>query len=132
MQAPLDPLEERVLGRIPWEIAAAAALLGLGAFLLFDVPTGLFVLAGGLVSAASFVGMKKSLTLVLLKEKRKAVRSGMLLFGLRILLILLVFSIIILISPRRLLAFVAGFSTVVPVFLIEAVRAIFRTKPWNN
>jgi len=132
VQAPLDPLEERVLGRIPWEIAAAAALLGLGAFLLFDVPTGLFVLAGGLVSAASFVGMKKSLTLVLLKEKRKAVRSGMLLFGLRILLILLVFSIIILISPRRLLAFVAGFSTVVPVFLIEAVRAIFRTKPWNN
>ena len=132
MQAPLDPLEERVLGRIPWEIAVDAALLGLGACLLFDIPTGLFVLAGGLVSAASFVGMKKSLTLVLLKEKRKAVRSGMLLFGLRILLILLVFSIIILISPRRLLAFVAGFSTVVLVFLIEAVRAIFRTKPWNS
>jgi hypothetical protein len=132
MQTPLDPLEERVLGRIPWEIAVAAALLGLGACLLLDIPTGLFVLAGGLISAASFVGMKKSLTLVLLKEKRKAIRSGMFLFGLRILLILLVFSTIILISPRRLLAFAAGFSMVVPVFLIEAMRAIFRTKPWNS
>jgi hypothetical protein len=127
-----DPLEERILARIPWEIAACAAVLAAGAFFLFNPSTGLFVMAGGAVSAAGFVGMKSGLSRVLLKPKSRALRSGLGLFGLRLVLLLLIFSFIILTYPGRLPAFVAGFSTVVPVFLMEAVRAISRTRAWKR
>jgi len=124
----VDPLEERSLARIPWEVLACAAVLGAGAFFLFDLPTGLFVLAGGAASAAGFVGMKSGMSRVLLRPKSRALRFGLGLFGLRLVLLLLIFSIIILTYPRKLPAFVVGFSTVIPVFLMEAVRAISRTR----
>jgi hypothetical protein len=132
MAVPVDALEERILMRIPREIAAGAVLAGLGAGLLFGLPTALFVLAGGLVSAASFLWMKQGLFRVLAKGKREALRSGLALYGLRFVLILLIFSFIILSYPRRLLAFVAGFSTVIPVFLMEAVRALSQLRPWKS
>jgi len=132
MATSIDPLEERILARIPWEVLACGALLAVAAFVLFDLPTGLFVLAGGAVSAAGFMGMKSGLSHVLLKPKSKALRSGLGLFALRLVLLLLIFSIIILIYPRKLPAFVAGFSTVIPVFLMEAVRAISRTRAWKS
>jgi len=127
-----DPLEERILARIPWEILALAVLLALGAGFLFDFRTGLFVLAGGAVATAGFIGMQSGLSRVLLKPKSKALRSGLGLFGLRLVLLLLIFSIIILTYPGKLPAFVAGFSTVIPVFLMEAVRAISRTRAWKS
>jgi hypothetical protein len=132
MPMSVDPLEERILGRIPWEVLACAAALALGAFFLLGLLTGLFVLAGGAVSAAGFAGMSRGLSRVLLKPKAKALRSGMALFGLRLVLLLLIFSIIILTYPRELPAFVAGFSTVIPVFLMEAVRAISQTRAWKR
>jgi hypothetical protein len=42
-----------------------------------------------------------------------------------------VFFIIILLFPRKILAFGAGFSTVIPVFLAEAVGALLRMKTWK-
>jgi hypothetical protein len=42
-----------------------------------------------------------------------------------------VFFIIILLYPKRLLAFAAGFSSVIPVFLGEAVVALAHMKTWK-
>jgi hypothetical protein len=130
-----DPVEEKILRRIPLEVAAAAALLSLFAILLFDLLTGIVFLAGGLVSALSFVWLKSALARVLAREKAKAIRAGIFLYAARFLLILGVFFLIILLYPKKLIAFVAGFSTVIPVFLGEAALALARLKsaaPWNS
>jgi hypothetical protein len=130
-----DPIEEKIIRRIPLEVAAAAGLLTVPAVLLFDPMTGVFFLAGGLVSALSFIWLKKALARVLAKDKAKAVRSGIVLYAVRFLLIFGVFFLIILLYPKKLIAFVAGFSTVIPVFLGEAALALARLKstaPWNS
>jgi len=54
------PVEEKILRRIPLEVAALAALLSVFAALLFDLLTGIVFLAGGLVSALSFVWLKSA------------------------------------------------------------------------
>ena len=97
--------------------------------------TGVVFLAGGLVSTLSFVWLKSALSRVLARDKAKAVRAGMLLYAVRFLLILGAFFLIILLYPKKLIAFVAGFSTVIPVFLGEAALALARLKsaaPWNS
>jgi len=127
-----DPLEERILKRIPWEIAAAAAALAVGALFLFDWRRALFVLAGGLVSAAWFGWMKRGLGRILERKKRKAMAVGMGFFGVRLGLILLIFFIIIWAYSRGLLAFAAGFSAVIPVFLGEAVGALSQAGRWKD
>jgi small-conductance mechanosensitive channel len=76
--------------------------------------------------------MKVSLTRFLRKERRAALRSGVLIYLVRFVLILAVFSFIILIFPGKILAFVAGFSVVVPVFLIEGVAGLLRMKTWKS
>jgi uncharacterized membrane protein YcaP (DUF421 family) len=60
---------------------------------------------------------------------------GLALYAVRFLLIFGVFFLIILLYPKKLIAFVAGFSTVIPVFLGEAALALARLKsaaPWNS
>jgi len=123
--------EDRLLRRIPLEIAGAAAVLGLAAALLFDPTTGLFVFAGGLSSALGFAWLKRSLTRFLAKGVQGARRSGILLYALRLVLICAVFFLIILFYPKKILAFVAGFSTVVPVSLAVAVRGLLQLKKWK-
>jgi hypothetical protein len=123
--------EEQFLRRIPWEIAVLAALLAVPAALLFDAAAGLFFFAGGLFSALGFLWLKQSLTRVLSKGVQGARRSGVLLYALRLVLICAVFFLIILLYPKRILAFVAGFSTVVPVALAEAVRGLLQLKKWK-
>jgi hypothetical protein len=124
--------EDRLLRRIPREIAGAAAALGLAAALLFDPATGLFVFAGGLVSALGFAWLKQSLTRFLAKGVQGARRSGVVLYALRLVLICAVFFLIILVYPKKILAFVAGFSTVVPVTLAVAVRGLLQLKKWKD
>ncbi len=133
MPPPEQPgaLEERILRRIPLEIAALAAILALAAGLLFDPLTGLFFLAGGLFSALGFAWLKRSLTRFLAKGVQGARRSGIALYALRLVLICAVFFLIILVYPKRILAFVAGFSTVVPVSLAVAVRGLLQLKKWK-
>lgn len=124
--------DERFLRRIPYEIAGLAALLAVPAGLVFDLGTGLFLLAGGLFSALGFLWLKQSLTRLLAKGEKGARRSGVLIYALRLVLICAVFSLIILFYPKKILAFVAGFSTVVPVTLMEAVRALLGAKKWKD
>ena len=133
MAAPAPaPWEEAVLRRVPLEVLAAALVLGLGTALVFGPVHGLFVLAGGAVAALGFAGMKSGLTRVLARGGGKALRSGLGLFGLRLMLILLILSFIILTQPRELPAFAVGFSAVLPVFFLEALRALARSRSWKN
>jgi hypothetical protein len=125
-------LEERILRRIPVEIVALAAALAVVAGLVFDPLTGLFFFAGGIFSALGFAWLKHSLTRLLSMDKRGALRSGVVLYALRLVLICAVFFLIILLYPKKILAFVAGFSTVVPVALVEGVRALLLIRSWKD
>ncbi len=127
-----DPLEERILRRIPVEILAASAVLAMPAMLLFDLPTGLVFLAGGAFAALGFAGLKQSLTRFLAREKKGALRSGIILYALRLVLICGVFSLIILLYPKKILAFGAGFSVLVLVSLVEGFRALLLLRTWKD
>jgi hypothetical protein len=127
-----DPLEERVLRRIPAEIVVFAAVLALAAALVLDPLTGLFVLAGGVFSAFGFTWLKRALTRILSRDKKGALRSGIVFYALRLVLICAVFFLIILVYPKKIIAFVAGFSTVVPVTLLEGVRGLLLMRKWKD
>ena len=126
------PPEEIFLRRIPLEIAGLAALLAVPTALLFDPATGLFLFAGGLFSALGFTWLKRSLTRFLSSETKGALRSGMVLYGLRIILICAVFSLIISLYPKKIIAFAAGFSTVIPVSLAEGIRGLLLMRTWKG
>jgi len=124
--------EERVLRRIPLEVPIIAFVLASIALLFFTPLTGVFILAGGIFSALSFVWLKKALFRFLGPDRRRAVRSGLAFYLLRLLLLLAVFSIIILLFPRMILAFVAGFSSLILAFLAEATMAVSQMKQWKG
>jgi predicted tellurium resistance membrane protein TerC len=128
----IDPFEERILRRVPLEILAAGAAVGLVALPFFGGTTAIFVLAGGALASLGFLWMKVSLTRFLQRERRAALRSGVLIYLVRFVLILAVFSFIMFFFPRKIIAFVAGFSVLVPVFLIEGVFALLRMKTWKS
>ena len=65
-------------------------------------------------------------------DKKKALRSALALYGIRLVLILAIFFIIIFFFSKNIIAFVAGFSTMVPVFLAEAVAGLSRMKQWKS
>jgi ABC-type multidrug transport system fused ATPase/permease subunit len=65
-------------------------------------------------------------------NKKKALRSALALYGIRLVLILAIFFIIIFFFSRNIIAFVAGFSTMIPVFLAEAVVGLSRMKQWKS
>ncbi|MBN2410018.1 MAG: ATP synthase subunit I [Candidatus Aminicenantes bacterium] len=123
--------EEKALRRIPLEMIVIAAVIGLLAVLVFNPLTGLFILAGGLFSAVSFIWLKTALNQILGTDRRKAVRSGLVFYLIRLVLLLAVFSIIILFFPRMILAFAAGFSSLIMAFLIEAAMAFSQKKQWK-
>jgi hypothetical protein len=125
-------LEDRILRRIPFEVVVLAAVLSVPAAFLFDPLTGAVFFGGGLFSALGFAWLKGSLTRFLQREKRGALRSGIALYALRLVLICAVFFLIILLYPKKILAFVAGFSTVVPVSLAEGVRGLLLLRTWKD
>ena len=142
--------EEKILRRIPLEIAAFSCLLALLAFPLFDALTALLVLAGGALAALSFIWLKQTVYRALQFKKgdspkeekgkppssipfsKKAIRSTLAFYLLRIVLILGIFFIIIFFFSKKILAFVVGFSTLVPVFLAEAAIALSKMKQWKS
>ncbi len=143
--------EEKILRRIPFEILILASVIALASIFLFHLTTALFILAGGAFSALSFIWLKQSISRLLLLngkkkgdrhlkeeepvpflDKKKALRSALALYGIRLVLIIAIFFIIIFFFSRNIIAFVAGFSAIVPVFLAEAVVALFRMKQWKN
>jgi hypothetical protein len=127
-----DPREERILRRIPWEVFGVSSLLAVCASLVFDISTGLFVLGGGILSAINFAWLRQALSSVLLLEKKRALKASALVFMLRLILILGIFFIIIFFFSKKGIAFAAGFSVIIVVFLIEAGLAISRMKKWKN
>jgi len=126
-----EPEDERILRRIPREILVLAAVLALPGVFFFGPSTALLFFAGGALAALGFLWLKQSLTRFLLRGKTGALRSAILLYALRLVLICGVFFIIILLFPRKILAFGAGFSTIVLVFLGEGVGALLRMKTWK-
>ena len=128
----IDPIEEKILRRVPLEILAAGAAAGLIALPFFGLTTALLVLTGGALASLGFLWMKVSLTRFLQRERKAALRSGVLIYLARFVLILAVFSFIIFLFPGKILAFVAGFSVLVPVFLVEGVFALVRVKTWKS
>ena len=62
----------------------------------------------------------------------KALKSALLLYALRLVLILGIFFIIIFFFSKKIIAFAAGFSALVPVFLVEAAIALSRMKQWKS
>ena len=122
--------DERILRRIPREILVCAALFAVAA-LFINPLAALMVLAGGAVSALAFGTLKTSVGRVLSRERAGALRSGLLLYLARFGLICLAFFLIILLFPRHILAFGAGFSAVLPVFLVEGIAAYARVKTWK-
>jgi hypothetical protein len=124
--------EERILRRIPVEILILSFIMALGAIFFFSPLTAVFIFAGGVLSTLSFIWLKQALTKFLLSGKKKAIRHALLLYGIRLVLIIAIFFIIIFFFSRKIIAFVAGFSAIVPVFLAEAVAALTRMKKWKT
>lgn len=128
-----DPsIEEKILNRIPKEILVISFILAVGTAFVFDIVTSGLFLLGGVFAAISFLWLKRSITKFLSLEKKKAIKSGVLLYGLRLILIIAVIFIIILFFQNKILAFVAGFSTIIVVFLIEGAAAVSKMMKWKN
>lgn len=128
----MSKLEEKILRRIPLEILAFSLVLAIGAVFLFKLRVGIFILAGGVLSAAGFFWLKQSLGRFLYQDRGKALKSGIAFYLLRLVLIIAVFFIIILLFPGMVLAFAAGFSTVILVFLVEAIMALAQMRQWKS
>lgn len=126
------PDEEKILRRIPGEIFLLTFLITLASLIFFDEFTSLFLFAGGVLSALSFVWLKASITRFLIPDKKKAVRSVIALYWLRLLLILTIFFIIIIFFSKRIIAFVAGFSMIVPVLLVEGILGLTKIEKWKS
>ena len=124
--------EERILWRIPREILILSAIIALGSLFFFTPLTALFIFAGGAFSALSFIWLKQTLSKFLLFDKKKALKSVLAFYGIRLVLILAIFFIIIFFFSKKIIAFAAGFSTIVPVFLVEAAVGLSRMKKWKN
>jgi hypothetical protein len=127
-----DPQAEKILKRIPREIFALSFLLAVAACFIFDIGTGFFVLGGGILAAINFIWLDQTLSKVLLREKRKALKTSGLFFGLRLLLILAIFFIIIFFFSNKIIAFAAGFSSIIVVLLFEAIAVMAKLKTWKN
>ncbi len=131
-EGPSPSYEERVLRRIPWEILALSFLTALICLILFESITALFILAGGVLASLSFIWLKTSLVKFLVPEKKKALKSGLALYSLRLLLLLGFFFIIIIFFPEKIIAFAVGFSTIILVLMVEAFIGLIELKKWKS
>lgn len=132
MSKPDPSEEERILRRIPREILIVSLLVALLSLIPFDPPTSLFIFAGGALSALSFIWLEKSLSKFLLPDKKKALKSALGFYSLRLLLIIALFFIIILFFSKKIIAFAAGFSTIILVIGGESLFALTKMRKWKN
>jgi hypothetical protein len=128
----VDPVEAKVLARIPWETGVLSVLAALLSLLFFDPLDALMILAGGLTASFGFIWLKKMVFRLVQRELKRRLAPLFLAYGLRLLLIIGLFFTIILLFSRKVLAFTAGFSMIIPVFFIEAAGALIRMKQWKN
>ncbi len=125
-------IDEKILKRIPEEIIVSSFILSLGAYLLFDLLTAAILLLGGMTAVVSFVWLKHSITKILFLEKKKAIKSAAFFYALRLILIITLIFIIIFLFKNKILAFAAGFSTIMVAFLMEGVAAVSKTIKWKS
>jgi hypothetical protein len=128
----MTDLEERVLRRLPLEIIGVSLVMAAGSLVFFKPRTALLILAGGLFSAASFIWLRQTVGRFLRPDRKRALLGALGFYLLRLLLITSVFLIIILLFPRMILAFAAGFSSLVPAILAEAVMALSQMRKWKG
>ncbi len=127
-----DNTEEKILSRVPLETLLCTLIAAAAGFILFDSLIALLVLAGGLFSMLNFYWLQQTISKAITPDKKKSLRSAIPLYIVRILLILAIFFIIIIFFSIKILAFVVGFSMIIPVFLIEAFRELAKLKQWKN
>lgn len=124
--------EERILRRIPLEIILLSLLVAAASLFFYDWIIGILIFAGGIVAAINFIWLRQAITHYLTSGKKRALRSALVIYILRLLLILALFFIIILFFSTKIIAFVVGFSTLILVFLMEAIIGLSKLKKWNN
>jgi len=127
-----DQIEEKILRRIPGEILIFSLIAATAALIIFDPVTAILVLAGGSLSVISFIWLRQALSKFILLGKKKALKSAILLYAIRLLLILAIFSIIIFFFSKKIIAFAVGFSMIIPVFFVETVAVLSRVKKWKS
>jgi len=125
-------IEEKILKRIPYEILGLAAVLSVLVLLFLNLSSALLYMAGGILSALSFIWLKQSVSHFLFQGRKKALSSAIIIYVFRLILIIVVFFIIIFLFSKKILVFVAGFSTVILVFFYEAAGALINLKQWKN
>jgi len=124
--------EQKILKRIPLEIGLLSLLVAVFSLFVYDWTIGILIFAGGILAAINFIWLKQALTGYLTSGKKKALRSAFIVYALRLLLILAIFFIIILFFSTKVIAFAVGFSTLILVFLVEAIIGLSKLKTWNN
>ena len=127
-----DNTEEKILKRVPLKTLILTVVASVVGLFLFDYLIALLVFAGGLFSMLNFFWLKQTISKTLATDKKTSVRKALPLYIVRILLILAIFFIIIIFFSNKILAFVVGFSMIIPVFLIEAVGELAKLKQWKN
>jgi len=125
-------IEEKTLHRIPIETIFLSFVLGCALTVKVDILTALLFWAGGIMSSISFFWLKGMIYRISFASKRKSLLPLIGLYFLRLILIIGIFFIIIFFFSKKGIAFAAGFSVIIVVFLVEAGIAISRLKKWKN
>jgi len=124
--------EEKILRRIPAEIAAVSLIMAVPAWFLFGPGVAALFFLGGVLASLSFLSLKLWLFKASLGDRKKAIVSFVGIYVLRLVLIGAVFSTIILLYKRKAIATAAGFSVLILVFLAEALVAVARKPTWKS
>ncbi len=124
-------LFEKSLKRIPVETIVLGVLTSILGLVFFDLTSAGLLVAGALVAAAGFISLRSFVDRYIFKEKTVFRKRALILYSLRLLLICLVFLAIIFIFRVKVIAFVAGFSSLVVAVLIEAIRNLVNIRQWK-
>ena len=124
-------LFEKSLKRIPVETIVLGVLTSILGLVFFDLTSAGLLVAGALVAAAGFISLRSFVDRYIFKEKTVFRKRALIVYSLRLLLICLVFLAIIFIFRVKVIAFVAGFSSLVVAVLIEAIRNLVNIRQWK-
>jgi len=124
-------LFEKSLKRIPVETILLGCLSSIFGWIFFDLISAGLLVAGALLAAAGFISLRAFVDRYIFKEKAVFRKRALILYSLRLLLICLVFLAIIFIFRGKIIAFVAGFSSLVVAILIEAIRNLVNIRQWK-
>lgn len=122
---------DSAIRRIPLTTLLLGLAIGIITAVVFEPLSGGLVLAGSVLSAASFMSLRSFVDRYLKSEPTRLWRRALVFYSLRLLLICLVFLIIILIFKGRVLALAAGLSLIILSILVESVRNLASIKQWK-